>query len=201
MMSPLLKIETQLRVGKPVIVPTETVYGLMARADDPVAVDAIYALKGRNFDKPLALCVTGADMAGDYAHVSDEARAIMDTHWPGSVTLVLPAKDTAVLDNRVISAGNIGLRCPDIFWAGRVGGMPLALTSANKSGGADTKTAKDAHDAFAPDAPVVLDGGTCAAGVPSTVLMLSESGNATLIRDGAMKPEDFAAFDLDWSAP
>ncbi len=197
MTSPLALIETELRVGKPVIVPTETIYGLMARADDPVAIDAIYALKGRDFNKPLALCVTGADMAMDYADVNNTARAIMEALWPGPVTLVLPVKPKAILDGRITASGAIGLRCPDIFWAGRLGGIPLALTSANRSGGADTKTAKAAHNAFAPDAPLVLDGGACAAGIASTVLQIKD-GKAKLLREGALGAEDFAAFNLDW---
>lgn len=199
MTSPLATIETALRVGKPVIVPTETVYGLMARADDPMAVDAIYALKGRSFDKPLALCVTGAEMAANYAEISDTAKAIMDAHWPGPLTLVLPIKTQAILDRRIAPAGTVGLRCPDIFWAGRIGDMPLALTSANTSGAPDTKTAKAAHDAFAPDAPIVLDGGDCAAGVPSTVLKLTAK-TAVMLREGALGKDDLADFDLDWEA-
>lgn len=197
MTSPLKQIEMELRVGKPVIVPTETVYGLMARADDPLAIDTIYALKGRAFDKPLALCVTGADMAQRYADVSETARAIMDIHWPGPLTLVLPVKPGAILDKRITALGTIGLRCPDIFWAGRTGDMPFALTSANRSGEPNTKTAKDAYDTFAPDAPVVLDGGECAQGTPSAVLSLS-GNKAKLLRAGVLKAGDFAAFDLDW---
>jgi len=197
MTSPLQKVERELRVGRPVIVPTETVYGLMARADDPVAIDAVYALKGRSFDKPLALCVTGADAASVYAQVSPQVRAIMDTFWPGPLTLVLPVSPGTVIDRRCSQDSMIGLRCPDVFWSGRLGDMPLALTSANKSGGPDTATAKDAHYAFAPDSPMVLDGGKGAAGTPSTVLRLSGS-KAKLLRAGAMQAEAFAPFDLDW---
>ncbi len=197
MTSPLLQIERELRVGRPVIVPTETVYGLMARADDPVAVDAIYALKGRDFDKPLALCVSTPDAARDYAQLSDQAAAIMAALWPGPLTLVLPAKPGSIIDRRCSQDGMIGLRCPDIFWSGRLGAMPLALTSANKSGEPDTACAKTAYEAFLPDPPVVLDGGVIAAGTPSTVLRLS-GGKAKLLRAGAMQAEDFAPFDLDW---
>ena len=197
MTSPLLQIERELRVGRPVIVPTETVYGLMARADDPLAVDAVYALKGRGFDKPLALCVTNAKAATEYADVTPQARAIMDAFWPGPLTLVLPLKPGGIVDKRCSQDGMVGLRCPDVFWAGRVGDMPLALTSANKSGKPDTTSAKEAYDAFAPDAPVVLDGGKGAAGTPSTVLRLSGS-KAKLLRAGAMQAEAFAPFDLDW---
>lgn len=198
-MSPLLQIETELRVGKPVIVPTETVYGLMARADDPAAIDALYALKGRDFDKPLALCVTGADMAAQYAQVSDIVRAIMDKFWPGPLTLVIAAKTGTHLDRRIISAGGVGLRCPDIFWAGRVGDMPLALTSANKSAAPDTRTAKDAYEAFLPTPPLVLDGGNCAQGTPSTVIKL-DGDNADILRAGTLDRDDFTDFDLKWEA-
>lgn len=198
-MSPLAKIETELRVGKPVIVPTETVYGLMARADDPAAIDALYALKGRDFDKPLALCVTGADMAAQYAQLSDIARAITDKFWPGPLTLVIAAREGTHLDRRIISAGSVGLRCPDIFWAGRIGDMPLALTSANISGAADTRMAKDAYEAFLPAPPVVLDGGNCAKGTPSTVIKLDDN-TASILRAGVLERDDFSDFDLIWEA-
>jgi len=112
-MSHWSEIKTALDAGEVVILPTETVYGLAARADMADAVSKIYDIKGRDFDKPLAVCV------------------------PGSLTLVLNVKDGTALDPRVTSnssgVATIALRCPDADWRADISD-PLALTSANRSG-------------------------------------------------------------------
>jgi len=176
---------SDLRVGKPAVLPTETVYGLAARADDPMAIDAIYRLKGRDDGKPLALCVTSIDHAQRFADLPPLAVNMLKRLWPGPLTVVAPARSGAPLDRRMIAAdGTLGLRCPDIFWAERLGDMPLALTSANQSGQGDSLTAKAAYDAFRPDAPIVLDHGRSPAGKPSTVIRFESGG--------------FADFDIKW---
>lgn len=189
---------SDLRVGKPAVLPTETVYGLAARADDPMAIDAIYRLKGRDDDKPLALCVTSISQAQRFADLPTLAIDMLERLWPGPLTVVAPAIPGAPLDRRMMATdGTLGLRCPDIFWAERLGDMPLALTSANRSGQGDSLSAKAAYDAFAPDAPIVLDHGDSPAGKPSTVIRF-ETGGVRLLREGAMSAEQFADFDIKW---
>lgn len=197
-LSALETVLIDLRVGKPAVLPTETVYGLAARADDPMAIDAIYRLKGRDDGKPLALCVTSSEEAQRFADLPPLALEMLTRLWPGPLTMVAPAKSGAPLDRRMKAPdGTLGLRCPDIFWRERLGDMPLALTSANRSGQSDSLTAKAAYDAFAPDAPLVLDHGDSPAGKPSTVIRFEPTG-VRLLREGAMAAEAFADFDIKW---
>lgn len=187
-----------LRVGKPAVLPTETVYGLAARADDPMAIDAIYRLKGREDGKPLALCVTSRGQAQCFTDLPPLALEMLNQLWPGPLTVVAPAKSGASLDRRMIAPdGSLGLRCPDIFWRDRLGDMPLALTSANRSGQGDSLTAKAAYDAFAPDAPLILDHGDSPVGKPSTVIRFEPHG-VRLLREGALSAEQFADFNVKW---
>ena len=197
-MSPLDHIASSLRVGKPAILPTETVYGLAARADDPVAIDALYALKGREMDKPLALCVEGIDAAMNFVKLPQSMLPILEKLWPGPLTLVVSAKANTWLYRRMIASdGTLGLRCPDVFWRERLTEFPLALTSANRAGARDTTSAKAAYEAFLPEPPIVLDGGDSSAAKPSTVIRVEKTG-LRLLRAGALPPEYFADFDIDW---
>ena len=127
-----------LESGGLVAVPTETVYGLAARADSAEAVAKIYAAKGRPDFNPLIVHVAGFEQALRYANFSPEAIALAEAHWPGPLTLVLPRRSDAVLAEAV-TAGlpTVALRAP----AHRVMrallaavDFPLAAPSANRSG-------------------------------------------------------------------
>jgi len=136
-MSHWSEIKTALDAGEVVILPTETVYGLAARADMADAVSKIYDIKGRDFDKPLAVCVKDIEQAKTLAHFDVLSQQLAERYWPGSLTLVLNLKDGTALDPRVTSnsrgVATIALRCPDADWRTDIS-EPLALTSANRSG-------------------------------------------------------------------
>lgn len=161
---------TALLRGELVAVPTETVYGLAARAFDPEAVQAIFAAKGRPADNPLIVHVDGG-VEGVVEAWSTTAQALAKAFWPGPLTLVCP-RHPSVPD--VVSAGRptVAVRCPDhpIMRAliRRVG--PLAAPSANRSGRPSPTTAEHVlHDLDGRIAGV-LDGGPCAEGLESTVV-------------------------------
>jgi L-threonylcarbamoyladenylate synthase len=140
------EIQISLNSGELAILPTETVYGLAGNALIPAAIDAIYAAKGRDFNKPLAVVVPDLEVAELLAHFNDVARHLATQYWPGPLTLVLDAKPNIPLDPRTMSSAQgkttIALRCPDVEWRTKLNG-PLALTSANQSGQSDKTTMDD----------------------------------------------------------
>ena len=104
-----------LRTGALVGLPTETVYGLAADADNPAAVAQIFALKGRPSDHPLIVHVADSDRAAAVAHFASEvppfAQALMDAFWPGPLTLILPRR-AGVATAAAGGQPSVGLRCP-----------------------------------------------------------------------------------------
>jgi L-threonylcarbamoyladenylate synthase len=185
-----------LRDGGLVALPTETVYGLAARADSEAGIAAIYRAKGRPEFNPLIVHVTGLDEAGRLAHVDDRARRLAERFWPGPLTLVLPLREGAPVAPAV-TAGlpTIALRMPanPLMQAVlREAGVPLAAPSANRSGSVSPTSAEHVLASFGDEAPVVLDGGACERGLESTIVALRESG-WQLLRPGPIAEEAVAA--------
>lgn len=183
----------QLRAGGLVAVPTETVYGLAARADDGAAVAGIYAAKGRPSFNPLIVHVADLAQAELLAIFPALARKLAAAFWPGPLTLVLPRRADAPVA-ALVTAGldTVALRCPAHLvmqeLVRRVG--PLAAPSANASGRI-SPTRADHVAASLPDV-LVLDAGACAAGVESTIVGVDADG-WRLLRPGAVAVEDIAA--------
>jgi L-threonylcarbamoyladenylate synthase len=180
-----------LESGGLVAVPTETVYGLAARADNAEAVARIYAAKGRPDFNPLIVHVLGADQAEPYAEVSDQARALMAEHWPGPLTLVLPRREDAGLAEAV-TAGlpTIALRAPahPVMRALlAAAGFPLAAPSANRSGFISPTCAEHVVASLDGRIDMVLDGGSCVAGVESTIVALRDDGSIDQLRPGPIQ--------------
>ena len=180
----------KINTGGVCVLPTETVYGIGCRADNAEAVERIYAIKGRGFDKPLAVCVSDLKMAQTLAELDPLASCLAAEFWPGALTLVLPAKNKT-LDARCYQGETIALRCPDIEWSKRLK-APLALTSANKSGEPAATTAETGLDVDA-----VLDSGPSREKIPSTILLV-QNGTIKCLREGALKADALAAYDIEW---
>lgn len=190
-MTSLGNITDIINKGGVCILPTETVYGIAALADSKTAIDRIYTIKGRDFDKPLAVCVPDLDYAKKLAQFDEIALRLAEKFWPGPLTLVLPAAHRA-LDSRCYQGDMIALRCPDIDWRERFT-APLALTSANRSGQPAATTAQTDLDVDA-----VLDAGPSRGKVPSTILSLM-NGKIKCLREGALRAESLLEFDISWS--
>ena len=180
-----------LAAGELVAFPTETVYGLGARADDDGAVAKIFRAKGRPADHPLI--VHGSDpvlLLRFAADVPSVARRLIDACWPGPLTLILPRAAGAA----VAAAGGqctIGLRCPShpvaraLLAAAQRRGVPgVAAPSANRFGRISPTLAAHVVDEFG-DALVVLDGGACAVGIESSIVDCSR-GRPVLLRPGLL---------------
>ena len=188
--------------GDVVLLPTETVYGLAADAQHNAAVDALYRLKGRNFNKPIAICVRSAAHAKDLVKWSPTAQALSDLFWPGPLSLVLPAQDNLNLDPRLFGrfsngAPSLSLRLPETDWKSHITTNYLALTSANRSGEPDSTTHAEAYNIFGAHISASYDGVDSSIGTPSTILALEETG-VRLLRAGTLSAEHFAPLDLNW---
>jgi L-threonylcarbamoyladenylate synthase len=184
-----------LRAGGVVVVPTDTVYGLAALPSVEGATDALFALKGRAADVPVAvLCASPGQALGlaDPAAVTDEVRRIADRLWPGPLTLVLPRLPGLAYELGEPTA-TIGVRCPDHglvrALAASVG--PLATTSANRHGEPTPSIAREVAAVFGRSVGLVIDGGP-SAGTPSTVVAASD-GALRVLREGTVSLADVEA--------
>ncbi|KPF71007.1 translation factor Sua5 [alpha proteobacterium AAP81b] len=180
-----------LRAGGIVAVPTETVYGLAARAADGAAVARIYAAKGRPSFNPLIVHVADAAQAATLAEVSPLAAALMAAFWPGPLTLVLPLRPGAPVAS-LVTAGlaTIALRCPahPVMQALIAAVGPLAAPSANASGRLSPTLARHVAASLGAEVGLILDGGASAAGVESTIVAVEAEG-WRLLRPGAVPVE------------
>ena len=163
-----------LDAGGLVVIPTDTVYGIAARPDDPAAIAAVFAVKERPSDKPLAATPSDLDQI---ALLGDLARRAA-RHWPGPLTLVVPRAPGFDLDLGGAPGGSaqsqgVAVRVPACEVALELlrASGPLAVTSANLSGDRPATTVSEARAALGARVRVYLDGGVCA-GRPSTVVSL-----------------------------
>lgn len=188
-MSDWTKIQSALDSGGVVLLPTETVYGIAANANSADAVSKIYDIKGRDFDKPLAVCVRNLKQAKTLAVFDTQSLALAERHWPGSLTLVLNLRDAADLDPRVTGdiqgMRTIALRCPEADWRKFIT-SPLALTSANRSGEADCVDYQSAQDELGAEIAAGLPTNIPLSGAPSTIIRV-DAGKLTILRQGALK--------------
>jgi len=169
-----------LRDGGLVAVPTETVYGLAARADSDAAVAAIYRAKGRPDFNPLIVHVASLDMARRLARFDTRAERLAARFWPGPVTLVLPLQEGSGLAPAV-TAGlrTVALRMPDqALTRGLLEALqlPLAAPSANRSGAVSPTEPAHVADSLGPRVDAILDGGACPRGLESTIVALRDGG-------------------------
>jgi L-threonylcarbamoyladenylate synthase len=167
----LARAQAVLRVGGLVAFPTDTVYGLAALPTDLEAVGRLYAAKERGADQPIPLLLSDVDRLAEVAVLPEVARPLVRRFWPGELTLVLPKTEAVRAE---VSAGpTVGVRLPDLDLAQdliRAAGGVLAVTSANRSGEPAALTAEDVLEQLGGRIELVVDGGRCRGGIPSTVL-------------------------------
>ncbi|MBC7521007.1 MAG: threonylcarbamoyl-AMP synthase [Sandarakinorhabdus sp.] len=184
-----------LRGGGIVAVPTETVYGLAARAADADAVARIYAAKGRPSFNPLIVHVSGTVQAAELVVVDALAAQLMAAFWPGALTLVLPLRPGAEVASLVTTGlDTLAVRCPahPVMQALIASAGPLAAPSANASGQISSTSAAHVAASLAGWDGLILDGGACAAGVESTIVRVADGGWQVL-RPGAVAVEAIMA--------
>lgn len=183
-----------LAMGGTVAVPTETVYGLAARADSDAAVAAIYRAKGRPDFNPLIVHVPDVVAAEGLAVFDDRAKRLAAAFWPGPLTMVLPRRADAPLAAAVCAGlPTVALRVPAHPAMRAVlaaAGLPLAAPSANRSGGVSPTSAAHVAASLGTRADLILDGGTTQKGLESTIVALREGGGWQILRPGPITEAD-----------
>lgn len=178
-----------LRAGFVVALPTETVYGLAARADDSTAVRRIFEAKGRPSTNPLIVHV--ADVAAARELVADfpaAAERLAAAFWPGPLTLVMKRRAGVVVDDVVAGGDTVAVRVPaspaarTLLEATR---LPLAAPSANRSMSISPTTADHVVKSLVGRIPLVIDAGPCTHGIESTIVDVTRKP-AVLLRPGAV---------------
>jgi L-threonylcarbamoyladenylate synthase len=180
-----------LKSGGIVAFPTDTLYGLGADPFCDDAVRRVFEIKGRQETMGLPLLVSSmTQLQRVVSELPKTARDLIEHFWPGPLTLIL-SKSAAVSDLVTGGADSVAVRMPDhavpLVLARELGG-PVTGTSANPSGGPDPVTAADVRRLLGDSVDYVLDAGPTRAGIPSTILDLTEE-RPRVIRVGALPIE------------
>jgi L-threonylcarbamoyladenylate synthase len=156
-----------------VAIPTETVYGLAARASSPSAVKKIFVVKGRPIGHPLILHVANKqDLSLWSQELSNNARLLAEKYWPGPLTIIVKRNDK-VCDEITGGRDTVAIRCPNHPVATE---LLIRLTdaivapSANHFGKVSPTSARHVAEDFGDEISVILDGGECSIGVESTII-------------------------------
>lgn len=205
----------RLADGGLLAMPTETVYGLGARADDDAAVARIFAAKGRPADHPLIVHVLSEAAALNFVSAFPAvARRLVDAFWPGPLTVIVP-RNPEMASAAAGGQDTIGLRCPDhpvaqelLQACAHLGVLGVAAPSANRFGRISPTRAAHVLDEFKDqgeglDEVWVLEGGACDVGIESTIVDCSR-GRPVLLRPGKLtlaEIEAVAGEPVQWSRP
>lgn len=187
----IIRAVQALREGGVVAIPTDTVYGLAASLDHPQAIERIFEIKGRDDTKALPVLVSSVDILPVLARtMSGAAQRLADAFWPGALTIVVEATERVPAAVRRGGA-TVGLRMPDDGIALAIiegAGGALAVTSANRSGETEARSADDVRRILSTAIDVVVDGGASPLSVPSTVVDASRE-RLRVLRAGAISVE------------
>ncbi len=184
-----------LAAGEVVALPTETVYGLAADALDPVACARIFEAKDRPLSDPLIVHVPSRDWLEEVAEVSETAALLAERFWPGPLTLVLPRRKI-IPDIVTAGQGTVAVRMSahPVFQAVlRAFGRPVAAPSANRFGRISPTSAADVIAELGGRIPLVVDGGPCAHGIESTIVLVRGTG-LHILRSGPVTAGELTAF-------
>jgi L-threonylcarbamoyladenylate synthase len=200
-MSQILKVESNIEAvsaharkvllqGGVIAFPTDTFYGLGVDPFNLDAVDRIFSIKGREKNKPLLLLINAREQLETLVRdITPAHSTLMQEFWPGPLTLLFEPR-SVIPEN--VSAGRIGIRQPgnsmtrDLISAF---GQPITAPSANLAGEAPPTTAKQVEQYLGRHLDLIIDGGTCPGGEPSTLVDATETP-VRLIRPGAIPFSD-----------
>lgn len=172
--------------GGVVAIPTDTVYGIACSVHNSRAIDQMYEIKDRELTKAIPVLISSlAQLNLIVTDFNDEAKLLATDYWPGALTMLME-KRKSLPDNLSIYP-TVGVRMPDHDWLRKIMNEtgPLAATSANISGAANPTTAQEVLDQLEGRIDLIIDGGKCEGGIPSTVVDIS-SGSMQILREGGI---------------
>ncbi|TAL65590.1 MAG: threonylcarbamoyl-AMP synthase [Legionella sp.] len=179
---------SDLKAGKPVAIPTETVYGLAAMINQEAAIRAVFNMKDRPLHHPLIVHVATTDNLNHWVEeIPEYAQKLIDHFWPGPLTLVLRAKMRHI--NPLITGGQttVAIRCPNHPMTQKLLAMlktPLVAPSANPFGKISPTTAQHVKQSFPNEELTILDGGRCDVGIESTIVDATNPHSFQILRHG-----------------
>jgi L-threonylcarbamoyladenylate synthase len=200
-MSQTLKVESNIEAvsaharkvllqGGVIAFPTDTFYGLGVDPFNRDAVDLIFTIKGREKNKPLILLISSREQLGTLVRdITPAHSTLMQEFWPGPLTLLFEPR-SVIPEN--VSAGQIGIRQPGNSMTRELitaFGQPITAPSANLAGEAPPTSAKQVEQSLGRHLDLIIDGGTCPGGEPSTLVDATETP-VRLIRPGAIPFND-----------
>ncbi len=169
------KTVTLLLSGGVIIYPSDTVYGMLCRADDRISVERLAKIKGYDEPRSFILIAGGLKMAGRLtSSIDPEVLEILKIRWPGKLTVVLPAGDECPKWVRG-EDNTVALRHPADPLSGLLlerCGVPLVSTSANHSGGDTQLSIKAIPESIIAGVDIVLNAGDLPQSSPSTIIKL-----------------------------
>lgn len=169
------------------VIKTDTLYGVVADARNPHAVDRVYQIKQRDLLKPVIVLVTDYDDIRSFGvDINLELKKVLDTYWPGKVSIILPTTDNSV-DTHYIHKGTHGIafRIPDDKALQKIlrETGPLIAPSANPEKHPPAQNIQQAHDYFGDTVDYYLDGGDVTNTKPSKLMKISHTINIEVLRD------------------
>jgi L-threonylcarbamoyladenylate synthase len=182
-----------LEDGGLIAFPTDTVYGLAAGIKNIKGIDRLYDAKLRDLTKAIPILVSSLDQMNQVSQdLPHSATQLAGKLWPGALTLIVPIRPG--LPGNISPTSTIGVRMPDHPFALALLNYtgPLATTSANLSGGANTTTADEVAQQLSGRIELILDGGKTPGGVPSTVVDCTITP-PRILRQGAISSETIQA--------
>lgn len=182
-----------LEQGGLVAFPTDTVYGLGARAFDPRAVSRLYEAKGRTGSKAIPILIASLEQAELVVkELHAQALALARDFWPGPLTIILQRKKSLPLD--LSAKDTVGIRIPDhpVALVLLEAAGPLAVTSANISGQANARTANEVLKNLDGKVELILNGGTTPGGRPSSIIDCTVDP-VRIVRHGPLSEEEIMA--------
>ena len=186
----ILRALAVLKRGGLVAFPTDTVYGVGALAFDENAIASIYAAKDRPVEKAIPILIGEADELDKVGiDIPAAARRLASRFWPGPLTILVPKRTD--LPESVSATATVGVRVPDHQVARallRVAG-PMAVTSANISGGQSPVSAQEVFEQLGGRIPLIIDGGKTPGGVPSTLVDCT-TPELRILREGPIRLEE-----------
>lgn len=182
-----------LKEGEIIAFPTDTVYGLASDAFHAPGIIKLFEAKGRESNKAISILIGSKEQVKMITgHMTKMAKKLTEKFWPGGLTVIVPRKES--IPELISTTKNIGIRMPDHPIALdllRAFG-PLATTSANLSGGSNPQSAIDVFDQLNGRIPLILNGGVCPGGIPSTVVDCTGE-KPVVLRVGAISEKDILA--------
>jgi L-threonylcarbamoyladenylate synthase len=185
-----------LQENEVVALPTETVYGLGGNAESDVAVEKIFAAKGRPSDNPLIIHIADKmQLTAFVADIPKKAEILMERFWPGPLTIIFKKKDGVLSDKATAGLETVAVRMPDhpvALALLKKCQLPIAAPSANSSGKPSPTKAQHVMEDLNGKIAGVLDGGSTGVGVESTVLDCTEE-IPVILRPGGVTKEQLEA--------